>query len=80
MCSYTHILLDSVWIVKAKHSLTDDHCSQLDTASLENRESHSDDKNEWPASLTITITSVPPEIDTSAFSRVLQYTLTHKVE
>lgn len=35
VCSCTHILVDSVWMVEAKHSLTDDHCFQLDTASLE---------------------------------------------
>lgn len=42
MCSCTYILLNGVWMVKAKHSLTDDHCFQLYTASLKSTESHSD--------------------------------------
>lgn len=36
MClSKTHILLDGVGVVEAKHPLTDDHGLQLDTTSLE---------------------------------------------
>lgn len=46
-------------MVKSKHSLTDDHCFQLDAASLENRESHSDDNGQLHV---FYVTLVPPSI------------------
>lgn len=39
MCSYTHVLLNRVWMIEAEHPLTDDNCLQLDTAGLEEKKS-----------------------------------------
>jgi len=53
LCRCTHILVDSVGMVKAKHPLTDDHGFQLDTASLESTESHSNGNNSWASFMYI---------------------------
>lgn len=52
-------------MVKSKHSLTDDHCFQLDAASLENRESHSDDNGQLHV---FYVTLVPPSIVSGKYS------------